>query len=399
MTAFDRPLPNGPDEDEPTPDDVIEALLAQKAHEDAVYNGAQNELFKREVRRMADALERKDERKPEWLSLTEQLRRPLQEQIYSIDQLLPLGGNALFAGRYKAGKTTFNGQLLKAWADGTSFLGEFEVTPDPDLPNVTIFNYEMSEDQFHRWLLEVGVVNTDRVNIVHLRGMHAPLELREVRAELAARLAELRTGLWIVDPASRAFGGDVTSNGEVTAWLALLDEVKLEAGVRDLVLNIHMPHAANGNSREAQERAIGAQAWSAWADALWFLNFDKDQNRQFWASGRDVEYEKKYVHYDESNRSVMLLPNAPDPNDPDVQDEKMRSTIVYVVQNNDGISQAGILRELRNLGMKGKTDDKKEAVQSLIDEGYLIAQGGGRGKAVTHHISDTRPYLTQPNPT
>lgn len=394
---FDQPLPNGPDD--LTPDDKVAALIEEDAHNRRVIEGAEYELFKREVRRYADALERQNDRKPEWLSLTEQLRRPLTEQVYSIDSLLPLGGNALFAGRYKAGKTTFNGQLLKAWADNVPFLGEFDVHPDPERPCVTIFNYEMSEDQFHRWLAQVGIENTDNVNVVHLRGLHTSLEIPSVRAELAARLAESRTGLWVVDPASRAFGGDVTSNAEVTAWLALLDEVKMEGGVRDLVLNIHMPHSANSNSKEAQERAIGAQAWPAWADALWFLNFDKDQNRQFWASGRDVEFERAYVHYDESNRSVLLLPNAPAPDDPNVADDKLRGTIIHVVQNNDGISQAGILRELRNLGMKGRTDDKKEAVQSLIDEGYLIAQGGGRGKPTTHHICDTRPYLTQPNPT
>lgn len=396
---FDQPLPNGPD-DELTPDDKVQALIDADAHHRRVVEGAEYELFKREVRRTADAMERRDDRKPVWRTLTQQLQQPLREELYAIDDLLPLGGNALFAGRYKAGKTTINGQLLKAWVDGTPFLGQFDCHPDHDRPNVTIFNYEMSEDQFQRWLAKVGIENTDRVNVVHLRGLTVPLALPDVRDELAAQLADSRTGLWVVDPASRAFSGagDINSNADVATWLGWLDEVKLKAGIRDLVLNIHMGHAA-GTGDSAAERAIGAQAWSAWADALWFLNFDKDKNRQFWASGRDVELEKQYIHYDDSTMGVMLLPNAPDPNSADAQDDKMRGSIIYIVQNNDGISQAGILRELRSIGIKGKTDDKKEAVQSLIDEGYLITQGGGRGKAVSHHISDTRPYLTPPNPT
>lgn len=386
---FDQPASCDPDE--LTPDEKVEALIAEDQRKRKILEGAQYELEKREMRRLADALERQNDRKPQWLSLTEQLRRPLTEQVYSIDRLLPLGGNALFAGRYKAGKTTFNGQLLKAWADNVPFLGEFDVHPDPERPCVTIFNYEMSEDQFHRWLSSVGIENTDNVNIVHLRGMHTSLEIPSVRAELAARLADCGTGLWVVDPASRAFGGDVTSNAEVTAWLALLDEVKMEAGVRDLVLNIHMPHSANSNSREAQERAIGAQAWPAWADALWFLNFDKDQNRQFWASGRDVEFDRAYVHYDESNRSVLLLPNAPDP--AQMADETMRKLIMLAVQNNDGISENRIMKEYRGQGGTGKAEAIRGCIKDLELEGYLLIRPGGKGKATSHHTVASRPYL------
>lgn len=393
---FDQPLPNGPDE--LTPDERVEALIEADAHRRKVIEGAEYELFKREIRRVADAMERKDDRKPVWRTLTEQLQQPLQEQLYAIDQLLPLGGNALFAGRYKAGKTTINGQLLKAWADRVQFLGQFDVHPDDERPNVTIFNYEMSEDQFQRWLAKVGIINTDRVNVVHLRGLTVPLALPEVRDTLAAQLADAGTGLWVVDPASRAFSGsgDVNSNADVATWLGWLDEVKLKAGIRDLVLNIHMGHAA-GTGDAAAERAIGAQAWSAWADALWYLNFDKDKNRQFWANGRDVELEKQFIHYDESNMGVMLLPNAPTASA--AADEIMRGQIIAVVQNNDGISQAGVIRELRSMGGKGKTDEIKETVQDLVDEGYIVQQGGGRGKPTTHHICETRPYLPQPNPT
>jgi hypothetical protein len=389
--VFDQPLPNGPDDDL-TPDDIVEAMIEADAHRRKVMEGAEYELFKREIRRTADALERKDDRKPVWMSLTEQLRQPLLDQVYAIDRLLPLGGNALFAGRYKAGKTTFNGQLLKAWADEQPFLGQFDVHPDPERPCVTIFNYEMSEDQMHRWLAKVGIENTDRVNVVHLRGLTVPLALSDVRDELAAQLADSRTGLWVVDPASRAFSGsgDVNSNADVATWLGWLDEVKLKAGVRDLVLNIHMGHAAS-NKDAAAERAIGAQAWSAWADALWYLNFDKDQNRQFWANGRDVEVEKQFVHYDDATMGVILLPNAP--TSVQAQDELLRGYIIRSVQNNDGISQAGILREVRSLGGKGKTDEIKETITDLVEEGYIVVQSLGRGKGTSHHICETRPYL------
>ncbi len=373
---------------EPTPDDVVEALIEADRRRAQLRQEAEHQLFKREAKRLADALERQDERKPVWRSLTEQLRQPLNEIVYSVDQLLPLGGNALFAGRYKAGKTTFNGQLLKAWADGTPFLGQFEVHPDPERPNVTIFNYEMSEDQMQRWLARVGIVNTDRVNVVHLRGLTVPLALPDVRAELSGRLRDAGTGLWVVDPASRAFSGagDVNSNADVATWLGWLDEVKLNADIRDLVLNIHMGHASASDKNA--ERAIGAQAWSAWADALWFLNFDKDGHRQFWASGRDVEFDKHFIEYDHTSMGVILRPDPPDADD---SGYRVRVAVTEIIRNNDGISQRGILRELASLGVKGKTDDKKEVIQTMIDEGVIMVQGGGRGQSQTHHLGATRP--------
>jgi hypothetical protein len=366
-------------------------MIAKDRDEKEIREAAEYELRKRAIRRLADALERKDDRRPVWRTLTEQLRQPLQEQIYSIDELLPLGGNALFAGRYKAGKTTFNGQLLKSWADGSPFLGQYMVHADPDRPNLTFFNYEMSENQIQRWLMKVGITNTDRVNIVNLRGMTTPFGIADVRAETAQRLADMGTGMWVVDPASRAMAGagDVTDNADVTTWLSWLDEVKAEAGVRDLVLNIHMGHAAATDA--AAERAIGAQAWSAWADALWFLNFDKQKHRQFWAEGRDVEVEKQYVHYDEHTMGVMLLPNAPSA--VETQDNLIRNFIMAAIQNNDGISQAGIIREIKSLGAKGRTDDFKEAIMDLQDEGYVLVQSLGRGKGNTHHVVQTRPWI------
>jgi hypothetical protein len=314
--VFDQPASCDPDE--LTPDEKIEALIEEDAHRRRVLEGAEYELLKREIRRMADALERQDDRRPVRRSLTEELALPDEEQLYAINGLLPLGGNALFAGRYKAGKTTFNGQLLKAWADaehGAKYLGEFECYPDPERPVVTIFNYEMSEAQFRRWLRRVGIRNTHNVNVVHLRGLSLPLALPAVREEVAGWLRESNTGLWIVDPASRAMAGmgDGSDNKDVNLFVGWLDEIKAMAGVRDLVLNIHMGHAAAQD--KSAERALGAQAWSAWADALWFLTLEEKggvKSRWFSADGRDVSLDKMLVSYQAEDMSVALVDIDPE---------------------------------------------------------------------------------------
>lgn len=384
---FDQPLPNGPD-DELTPDDKVQAIIDADARRREILAGAEHELKRRESRRLADALERKDERKPVWVSLTEELRLPDDEEKYSIDRLLPLGGNALFAGQYKAGKTTFNGQLIKAWADaehGAKFCGEFECFPDPDRPNVTFFNYEMSQGQMRRWLRSVGVINTDRVNVVNLRGMHTPFGLPEERATLARQLADSGTGLWVIDPASRAFAGagDISSNSDVTAWLAFLDEIKMEANVRDLVLNIHMPHGA----KDGDTRAIGAQAWSAWADALWFLIKETKNGvdtRWFRADGRDVYLDRMRVLYEDATRSVMLMEGDADA----YELKKRQEAILDILRNEPGIATGKLKSRIG-----GNAAAATELIDQMVSDGMIAVREMGRGKK-EHYLPGHLPTLS-----
>lgn len=377
---FDRPSPC-----DLTPDDYIEQLIEEDAYKRRLQEAAEYELFKREYRRLADAMEHADDRKPEWVSLSQELLIPDDEERYSIDKLLPLGGNALFAGQYKAGKTTFNGQLIKAWADGVPFLGEFACTPDPERPNVTLFNYEMSRGQMRHWLRGVGVTNTDRVNVVNLRGMSTPFGLAEERRTLAHQLADCGTGLWIVDPASRAFAGagDIANNSDVTAWLAWLDEIKMEAGVRDLVLNIHMPHAAkNGDDT----RAIGAQAWSAWADALWFLIKETKNNvdsRWFRADGRDVYLDRKRVIYEDRDRSVALIEGDHEA----YELKKKQEFVLDILRNEPGIA-TGKLKS--HIG--GNAAAATELIDQMHADGLIAIREMGRGKK-EHYLPDHLPEL------
>lgn len=312
---------------------------------------------------------------------------PDEEQLYSIDRLLPLGGNALFAGRYKAGKTTFNGQLLKAWADGAEFLGEFQCYPSDDAPVVTIFNYEMSEGQFRRWLRRVGIINQDRVNVVHLRGLSLPLALPDVREEVAGWLREANTGLWVVDPASRAMAGmgDGSDNKDVNLFVGYLDEIKLKAGVRDMVLNIHMGHAS-ANDKDA-ERAIGAQAWSAWADALWFLNKKEDKgvtSRWFSADGRDVNVDKMLVSYQAEDMSIALVDIDPDKHSANV----LRNTVVQVIKENPGITVTRIRSDAAAM-FKARAIEYDDTAEALVGEGLVRVIT--RGKAKLHYWHDQMP--------
>lgn len=372
-------------------DQIVEALIEADERQRNLLTEAQYILWKREVQRYADALEAKDNRDPVVRGLTAELLLPDEEQVYAIDDLLPLGGNALFAGQYKAGKTTFNGQLIKAWADDEPFLGRYGCHRDESRPNVCIFNYEMSEGQTRRWLRKVGVVNTQYVSIVYLRGISYPLGVEAKRKEAARILRDCGAGLWIVDPASRAMAGvgDGNDNRDVNAFTAYLDEIKLEAGVRDLVMNIHMGHAS---ARETDaQRALGAQAWSAWADALWFITRDvKTGARHFSAMGRDVAVDKLLVQYDDEDMSVRLRDFEPDSHAV-TEDTVVRipEAVLAAVGQNPGCSGDRIYREVKGLGVNGRKQDILNTVDDLVRDNKIVRMLAGRGRANSHFLAGT----------
>lgn len=354
------------------PDAEEAERLAEEQRRNRVESLKRAELEKREARRLADAEEIGSRIEPVRRTLVQELSLPDDEAEYSIDQLLPLGGNALFAGRYKSGKTVLNGNLIKAYADNEPFLGVYHVNSEKD-KCVTIFNYEMSEGQFRRWLRKFGIKNPDRVQIVHLRGASLPLANPAMRERAAQWLTETNTGLWIIDPASRAMAGlgDGNSNSDVNAFTAYLDEIKAAAGVRDMVLNVHMGHAA-AQDKDA-ERALGAQAWSAWADSLWTLTRDKDEIRYFKAYGRDVNVPESAIMYDQRTMTASLV----EASRADMRNTAIGTAVYRVVEQNPGINARGIRDQAAAL-VDARLKDLDAARDRLVEEEVIAKIPAGR---------------------
>ena len=345
------------------------------------------ELEIRESRRAADAYEMRNNRKPVRCSLTDELALPDDDEVYAIDRLLPIGGNALFAGRYKAGKTTFNANLLRAWADDEPFLGHFRCHPQEDRPVATIFNYEMTRGQFRRWMRRFNIRNQYKINAVHLRGVSLPLGLPEVREEVAGWLRDANTGLWVIDPASRAMAGmgDSNSNTDVSAFTMWIDEIKEDAGVRDLVMNIHMPHT---NKEQPVERAIGAQAWSAWGDALWMLSMDESNGRWFHAFGRDVDTDKMLVNYDTESMNVQLINTDPE----SMKRDRIDQSIIKAIGLNPGLNKRSLRLQLEGLHLKARHGDIDMAVEKLTRQGEIVVRPGPN-RQVLHFLRSENPTL------
>ncbi|KUL79087.1 MULTISPECIES: AAA family ATPase [unclassified Streptomyces] len=304
---FDQPLPCGPDE--LISDDDLERLIEADRRRNEIRQYAEYELFKREAKRMADALEHESDiaaLDARSRSLTEFLaEKPAGGPRYDIAELLPIEGNFTLLAAKKTGKTTTTVELVRAVADGEPFLGRFEITDGPG--NVAVWDYEMSEDQLREWIRDAGVRNTGNVHVLSLRGLYASLRTPATREWAVKWLRDRQIRVWVLDPAHRAMTGFTTQgdpNDAVLEFTETLERIKREAGVRNLGLPIHT--GIRG------DHARGASRWGDWPDAIWTLKKDESGRRTLQAEGRDVNFQPADLKMDPNTRrlSVPAFANA-----------------------------------------------------------------------------------------
>ena len=233
-------------------------------------------------------------------NLAQELELPDVDTTWLINELFPTGSNILLAAAYKSGKTTLVNNFIKALADQKAFLGKFDI--DQHQGRIVVFNYEVDERTYRRWLRDAGITNLELITLVHLRGRRMPLTVQHIEDQMVDILQELNCQTWIVDPFARAFSGsgDENSNSEVGVFLETLDVIKERAGVDNLLLTTHTGRAQENGI----ERARGATRLDDWADVRWLLNKNRDGARFLSASGRDVEMEERLLNWNPTTREV-----------------------------------------------------------------------------------------------
>lgn len=299
---FDRPLPNGP-EDELTPDDVVSELIEADRRKIQILEIAQHQLLLRDGKRLADAMEHEGDLNAlgaRSRSLTEFLaEKPAGGPRYDIHELLPIEGNFTLLAAKKTGKTTTNGEVIRAVADGEPFLGRYTINGGPG--NVAVWDYEMGEDQLREWMRDLGIRNTGNVHFLPLRGMAVSLRNPSTRDWAVKWLSERQIRMWVLDPAHRAMTGFNTQgdpNDAVLEFTETLERIKREAGVRNIGLPIHT--GIKG------DHARGASRWGDWPDAIWTLKKDESGTRTLQAEGRDVNFQPASLIFDKETRRLSI---------------------------------------------------------------------------------------------
>lgn len=240
---------------------------------------------------------------PVWrATLREELLIPAKPTQYRIDRLLPMGGNVLMPAGFKAGKTSTINNAVASLADAEPFLGKFDVTKLSG--RVSVWNYEVGEDQYREWLRAVGVKNPENVTVLNLRGYRIPLTSPSVEDWVVEWHRKQETEVWIMDPFARAATGiDENSNTEVGVWLDTFDVIKERAGISEGILPTHTGRA---EQEAGAERARGATRLDDWADVRWILTSDDAGVRYLRAHGRDVDVPEEKLTWDEDTRRITF---------------------------------------------------------------------------------------------
>ena len=312
-------------------------------------------------------------------NLTIELLQPDEEAKYLINEVFPTGGNITLTAEYKSGKTTLINNVVKSLVDDQPFLGKYGVN-DHD-GNVVIFNYEVEPRQYRQWMREVGIINTDRVKLVHLRGLRMPMTSDFVQEKVIDILKGFNAQTWIVDPLARAFvgSGDENSNSDMGTFLDTLDVIKYEAGVDNLIVAAHTGRA----SESGIERARGASRFDDWADVRWILTRNDEGQRFLKAHGRDVDMEQHVLSYDDHNRQ-LTVEKAITRTDQTI--ENIMNQIVEIVQLNPGITTGDLKKRL------GKsTEYREKAYKYVVDAGKIVAKQVGN-TSTKQHYDPSHPF-------
>lgn len=238
------------------------------------------------------------------ISMEDVLKQPEQPIQWRIEYLLQAEHNTTVAAAAKTGKTVLAINRLKSLVDGTEFLGRFPVIT-PVEGNVAYFNYELGERQMHAWIRSAQIKRPERLWVRNLRGKGLYLQ-DDTACEATVNWLRLHDiEIWEIDPLQAALRGSVNDDAVAAEWIANVEKVKAEAGVKDLIVTTHTGHLskADDDGYSANERSIGSSRWIGWPDNLWtYVNIDG--TRFLRAVGRDVDMPEFGVDFD---RSTLML--------------------------------------------------------------------------------------------
>jgi len=347
-----------------TVDPVTGEVIEKTPYEQMLETEIISQRIRRQAKRELDLEElAKQYEKPEYVpTLTDELKLPDDDPTWIIDKLWPTGGNILLTAAYKSGKTTLVNNVIKSLSDGNEFLDHYDITPHTG--RITYFNYEVDERTMRRWIRDAKIANTDKITMVHLRGMRLPITIPTVEDYVVDLLQASQTQTWIVDPFARAFSGcgDENSNSDVGVFLEALDVIKERAGVENLILVAH----TGRNAEEGNQRARGATRIDDWADVRWMLTKNETDERFLSASGRDVEQPEFMLSWDASARRMSRGQSISKTQR--TKAKKVDDVLAYIVAHPRCLGK-DITAEVA-----GKTEYVQAAIKQLVKEGKVIVE-------------------------
>ena len=353
--------------------DLHQLLVGRKAYDLRILDEARA-LWSRQ---RAAAL---DQQPPNMVSMTDFLAIPDEPACYRVNELLPVGGRALLAAQYKAGKTSLIANLLRTLVDGDPFLGKYSAEV---LDRILLIDTELDERMLRRWLREQGIRRKEAVNVLCLRGRLSSFAITDDRnrAEWAQRIdgAELII-LDCLRPCLDALG--LSEDKEAGIFLTAFDALCRECGAGEAVVVHHMGHS--------EERSRGDSRLKDWPDVLWKLVRDQDEDghdiesgdRFFSAMGRDVNVAESQLYWQSETRALSICGG-------NRNDKKASGAIEDIIDimmdpaNKNGLSRNALVVKLQSPGHGGHGRNvARNAVVVAVQKAILVTSTGPRNSNV-----------------
>lgn len=310
--------------------------------------------------------------------LRTQLLKPDPVIEWTIGNLHSVGGNTTITAGYKTGKTTLVMNLIKALADQEPFLGEHKVRAFDG--RIAYWNFEVEHDQTMRTLREMEIRNASRIWHLPLRGFSVNLMDDAAYAWALAEMKRQEIEVWVLDPFSGAYYGDENDNSQINAFTKRLDELKREAGIKDLFMPVHTGRYIE----EGNERARGGAKLDDWTDNRWVLaKHSATGDRYLKAEGRRVAQEERELQFQRGDNSLVY--SAFSGTRKHKAGSVVQAEVLAFVESHPGCSgreiEAGVPR---NAGLI------RAAVKKLIGSFDVETRPGTR-KAILHYKQGSAP--------
>lgn len=264
-------------------------------------------------------------------TLAERLARPRPVEVWAIDELQPLGTNAVVTAQFGTGKTTLGLNVAWSLSGGLPFLGKFKAHL-PEGRRVGFLNCEMTGDMFDDWCRDLGFDRPDLLVPMDLRGYSVPITTDAGRAYIANWLRDNAIWYLVVDSWARMLqmcGGGENDNDAAGALTRAFDVLKREGGTPNLLL---LAHTGRQQFEEGQERARGATALDDWADVRWVYTKNKERDRFIFADKRVTVPEQK-VTFDEATRLLTINGGSRKEENQTTRDENARFQVLNFLRS------------------------------------------------------------------
>jgi hypothetical protein len=338
--------------------------------------------IRREAQRRFDAENRPALSPPPVRPFADWIDQPIDPVRYRFDQLAPTNARVLLAAQFKAGKTSFVGNQIRALADREDFLNHFTVNTPAD--RIVVVDNELDEDMLRAWMRAQNIRNQKAIaEVVPLRGLVASFNILDdhIREQWARRLRDHGCDYLVLDclrPVLDVCGLD--ESRDTGKFLLAFDELCSQAGVNDSTIVHHMGHS--------NERSRGDSRLLDWPDVLWKVVRETDDpasTRYFSAYGRGVNIPEGRLGYDPDTHHLTYVAGSRS----DAKAEVAIPDVVAVLaedalKGGEGISGRQI--ELATAESEHTRTVVREALKALVGRNLVLVVDGPK-RSKLHRIA------------